>query len=104
MTPMGIDSQFDTATPQISNLDRCHRCGRPRAAHGIDWTCSSGRPVGGRPFVTLVIVAGLLTIAGLGALTASSATATSLGTLAAAGLLAGLTLLVCAAVIAGRRR
>lgn len=104
MSPMIADSQFQVETRHLSNLDRCNLCGGPRSAHGIDWTCSPGVSASRARSVLLVVAAGLLALAGVGLLTVTSATEMTLGTLGASACLAGLTLLVCCAAIAGRRR
>jgi hypothetical protein len=45
-SPAYVEPQFTTYDGQISNLDRCNRCGTFRSAHGPDWTCpASLRPV-----------------------------------------------------------
>lgn len=103
MSPMIADQQFRTESRQLSNLDPCNRCGRPRSAHGIDWTCSPGTPASNARFVLVVVAAGLLALAGVTVLTLTSTTDMTLGTLGASGCLAGLTLLVCCAAIAGKR-
>jgi len=105
--PAQAGTQFQSAPGSpggMSNLDRCNWCGSPRSVHGINWSCPSARLPRGRRYVVFVIAAAALALLGIGVLTASSQTATSLGTLGAAGMLSGLTLLVCAAVAAGRRR
>ncbi len=38
-SPIALASQFDTPHATVTNLDRCNRCGAPRAVHGADWTC-----------------------------------------------------------------
>jgi hypothetical protein len=103
MSPVIADSQFQTSAENISNLDRCNRCGAPRSAHGIDWTCSSDILPGSKWFVLFVGLTGVLALAGIALLTVSSKTSMTLGTLGASGCLAGLTLLVCGLILAGRR-
>ena len=101
MSPMSAVQQFQGVARQLSNLDRCNRCGDARSAHGPDWTCPVR--IGHRSVVAFVIGAGLLAMAGVVLLAVSSTTATSLGSLAASVCLTGLTLLVCAVTIAGRQ-
>ncbi len=103
MIVMSTVQQFADTGRAISNLDRCTLCGRPRSVHGIDWTCSPGRPVSGARTTVLAVIGGLLTLAAIAAMTVTSRTETSVGTLAATGLLTGVTLLVCGLIIAGRR-
>jgi hypothetical protein len=103
----GPGTQFQAAPGSpggLSNLDRCTWCGSPRSAHGMNWACPQGMELRGRRAVALVVVAGLVALAGIGLLTATSATATTLGTLGAAACLSGLTVLVCCATVARRRR
>jgi hypothetical protein len=104
MSPMSAVQQFQGVPRQLSNLDRCNRCGNSRSAHGLDWTCPAGVSPGSRRPIAFVVAAGLLAVAGVVLLAVTSATATSLGSLAASACLTGLTLLVCGAAIAGRRR
>jgi hypothetical protein len=94
--------QFNVTAGRLTNLDRCNLCGRPRSAHGADWTC--GRPSQVSHLVVAVVVAAALALGGIGLLAATSATATSLGSLGASCCLAGLTLLIAAVVLTGRRR
>lgn len=103
----GPGSQFQAAPGSpggMSNLDRCTLCGSPRSAHGINWSCPPGIVLRGRRAVALVVAAGIVALAGIGLLTASSRTATTMGSLGAAAMLAGLTVLVCCATVARRRR
>jgi hypothetical protein len=93
--------QFMILSSRMSNLDKCALCGRTRATHGIDWTCSSGRRRPGARRAA-VLAGGAAAIGGVLALTLTSTTYGSGGTLAAAALLAGLTVLVCTAVLHGR--
>jgi hypothetical protein len=104
MTAMSAIPQFQTASPQLSNLDRCNRCGAARSAHGVDWTCPQAVSVSKTRLAVLVAAAGLLALAGVAVLTVTSTTETNLGTLGASACLAGLTLLVCGAALVGRRR
>jgi hypothetical protein len=99
-----ISSQFETDTRQISSLDRCNLCGRPRSAHGADWSCSPAGSPRGTLVVTALVVAGLLALAGIGLLAVTSATGTTLGSLGAAGVLAGLVVIVCGAAVSLRRQ
>jgi hypothetical protein len=104
MSPMSAGSQFQTTIAHPSNLDRCNRCGAARAAHGRDWTCTSGIPLSNGRLALVVITAGMLTALGVvGLLLATSADIT-LGSLAAACCLGGLTLAVGGVALAGRRR
>jgi hypothetical protein len=105
--PARPGAQFQAAPGSpggMSNLDRCTWCGSPRSAHGINWSCPSGAELRGRQSVVLVIIAGIVALTGIGLLTASSPTATTMGSLGAAAMLAGLTVLVCYATVARRRR
>jgi VIT1/CCC1 family predicted Fe2+/Mn2+ transporter len=104
MSPMSAIQQFQGVPRQLSNLDRCNRCGDPRSAHGLDWSCPAGVSPGSRRVLAFVLAAGLLTLAGVVLLAITSTTSTSLGSLAASVCLTGLTLLVCGVTIAGRRR
>jgi hypothetical protein len=100
---MTTATQFQTPTSEITNLDRCNLCGATRAAHGIDWTCSTGTPVRHAHMIAVIAIAGVLAIAGVVILTVTSTTGTSLGSVAAAACLGGLTVLICAAEIIRRR-
>jgi hypothetical protein len=103
----GPGAQFQPAPGSpggLSNLDRCTWCGTPRSAHGMNWSCPPGLTLRGRRAIAVVIIGGLLALTGIALLTATSATATTLGTLGAAACLAGLTVLVCCATVARRRR
>jgi hypothetical protein len=103
MSPMSASTgQFVTQTSQITNLDRCTLCGRPRSAHGIDWTCSA--PRSRRAAAVVAVTGGLLALAGVGYLTATSQTPLTAGTLGWSALLAGLTVLGCVAALLGRSR
>jgi VIT1/CCC1 family predicted Fe2+/Mn2+ transporter len=104
MSPMSAVQQFQGVPRQLSNLDRCNRCGDSRSAHGLDWTCPAGVSPGSRRVIAFVVVAALLALAGVVLLAVTSTTATSLGSLGATVCLTGLTLLVCGVTIAGRRR
>jgi hypothetical protein len=104
MSTMSAIPQFQTASRRLSNLDRCNRCGVARSAHGIDWTCPQAVSVSHTRLVLLVVAAGLLALAGVAVLTLTSTTETNLGSLGASGCLAALTVLVCGAAFAGRRR
>jgi hypothetical protein len=106
-TVVRTGAQFQSAPGSpggMSNLDRCNWCGSPRSVHGINWSCPSSSLMRGRHALAYVIGCGVAVLLGVGVLTATSQTATSLGTLGAAGVLAALTLLVCTAAAAGRRR
>lgn len=105
--PARPGAQFQAAPGSpggMSNLDRCTWCGSPRSAHGINWSCPSGAELRGRQSVVLAVIAGIVALTGIGLLTASSPTATTTGSLGAAAMLAGLTVLVCYATVARRRR
>jgi hypothetical protein len=103
MSPMSAATgQFVTQSAQISNLDRCSLCGRPRSVHGIDWTCSA--PPRRRVAAVVTVLAGLLALAGIGFVTATTQTTLTAGTVAWAVLLAGLTVLGCAVALLGRPR
>jgi len=103
MMAMIADQQFETADRPISNLDRCNLCGRPRAVHGIDWTCSPGRTASTARVIAGTVLGGLLALAGILTITVTSDTAGSAGTLGAASMLIGMTLVICAAIIGGRQ-
>jgi hypothetical protein len=63
MGSTGTGPQFERWVGQTSNQDRCTRCGRPRSAHGPDWSCPSGRPRGAA--LAAVIAGSLLAVAGV---------------------------------------
>src|ERR1700722_12501553 len=103
MSPMRASTgQFVTQTSQISNLDRCTLCGRPRSVHGIDWTCSA--PRSRRANAVVAVTGGLRALAGVGYLTATSQTPLTAGTLSWSALLAGLTVLYSVAALLSRLR
>jgi hypothetical protein len=92
--------QFETRAGRLSNLDRCHRCGVPRSAHGADWSCPPG--LSGRGRLPLLAIGGVLSVAGgiLWGLSSSAAAAAS--TLSGLAFLGGLLLLITASVSGGR--
>jgi hypothetical protein len=103
-SPVLADRQFQSAARRPSNLDRCTRCGLPRAAHGIDWTCTrSARPDPTR-LVAVIVAVGILALTGVALLTLTSTTATTAGSIGAALLLAALVILICGVSLTGRRR
>jgi hypothetical protein len=102
--PAIADKQFQIAGRRPSNLDRCTRCGLPRSAHGIDWTCSRSAVPDPTRVVALVVIVGVLALAGVAVLTLSSSTATTAGSIGAALCLAALLILVCGVTLTGRRR
>ena len=102
MSATASDAQFQHRTTQLSNLDRCNRCGLPRAAHGPDWSCPTGHPGGPRTF--LLTVGALLAVAG-GVLWGLSGSAPSaLNTLAAFAFPGGLILIISTLVRPGPPR
>ena len=44
MSSTDVAPQFHRWVGQVSNLDRCTRCGRPRSVHGPDSSCPAGIP------------------------------------------------------------
>jgi hypothetical protein len=103
-SPVLADRQFQTTGRRPSNLDRCTRCGLPRAAHGIDWTCARPRVPDPARLVAGVVAAGIAALAGVALLTLTSTTPGTAGSISAAVLLAALVILVCGAIVTGRRR
>jgi hypothetical protein len=103
-SPALADRQFQTVARRPSNLDRCTRCGLPRAAHGVDWTCTRSATPDPTRLVALVVTAGILAIAGVAVLTLTSTTASTAGSIGAALMLAGLVVVICGVIVTGRRR
>jgi hypothetical protein len=104
VSPVSVDAQFQTTGRYISNLDRCNRCGRPRSAHGIDWTCSPARMTRGHNTALMALLAAMLALAGMALLATSNAISTTLDTFAVSASLVGLTLLAFALSVAIRWR
>jgi hypothetical protein len=102
--PAIADGQFQIEARRPSNLDRCTRCGLPRSAHGIDWTCSRSAVPDPTRLVALVVIVGILALAGVAVLTLSSTTASTAGSIGAALCLAALVVLICGVLLTGRRR
>jgi hypothetical protein len=94
------DSQFQHRTSHLSNLDRCNRCGLPRGAHGIDWSCPAGPPDGGR--TGLLIAGGVLAVAGAILWGVAGSAPSGLNTLAAVAFPGGLILLIATLMRPGR--
>jgi hypothetical protein len=99
MSATTAGAQFQHRTTHLSNLDRCNRCGLPRAVHGLDWSCPAGLPASPRAF--LLMVGALLAVAG-GVLWGLSGSAPSaLNTLAAFAFPGGLILIISTLVRPG---
>ena len=62
-SPLAVTPQFDTSHGRVTNLDRCHKCGAPRAVHGADWTCPA--PPTHKSALTMLYGGALLMVAGL---------------------------------------
>lgn len=103
-SPALTGRQFQTAGRRPSNLDRCTWCGLPRAAHGVDWTCTKTAAPDPTRLVALVVTASILALAGVAVLTLTSTTATTAGSIGAALVLAGLVIVICGVIVTGRRR
>jgi len=62
-SPASVEPQFHGIYDIQSNHDRCTRCGSPRSAHGIEWSCP---PMPRRSAATYPLVGGaVLTLIGL---------------------------------------
>ena len=94
------DPQFQHRTTQLSNLDRCNRCGLQRAAHGLDWSCPAGPPDSAR--TGLLIVGALLAVAGAVLWGVAGSAPSGLNTLAAVAFPGGLILIIATLVRPGR--
>ena len=94
------DPQFQHRTTQLSNLDRCNRCGLQRAAHGLDWSCPAGPPGSAR--TGLLIAGALLAAAGAVLWGLSGSAPSGLNTLAAVAFPGGLILIIATLVRPGR--
>jgi hypothetical protein len=103
-SPVLADRQFQTTARRPTNLDRCTRCGLPRAAHGIDWTCTKSPVPDPTRLVAVVVGAAIAALAGIALLTLTSATAGTAGSIGASLLLAALVVLISGVVVTGRRR
>ena len=93
------DPQFQHRTTQLSNLDRCNRCGLQRASHGRDWSCPAGPPDSAR--TGLLTVGALLAVAGAIPV-GSSRLGSWVNTLAAVAFPGGLILIIATLVRPGR--
>lgn len=102
-SPVLADRQFQTVGRRPSNLDRCTRCGLPRAGHGIDWTCTRSATPDPTRLVAAVVAASVLALAGVAVLTLTSTTASTAGSIGAALMLAGLVVVICGIIVTGRR-
>ncbi len=101
--PMAVIQQFDTSHGGVTNLDRCNRCGAPRAVHGPDWTCPA--PPTRRAAVAMLYAGALLMAAGLILRFVSGAPlATAQLTLFFVGFYGGLYLIFAGAITIGRHR
>jgi len=94
------DPQFQHRTTQLSNLDRCNRCGLQRAAHGLDWSCPTGPPRSAR--TGLLVVGALLAVAGAILWAVGGSAPSGLNTLAAVAFPGGLILLIGTLMRPGR--
>jgi hypothetical protein len=103
-SPVLADRQFQTTARRPSNLDRCTRCGLPRAAHGVDWTCTRSTAPDPTRLVAIVVAVGIAALTGVALLTLTSTTAGTTGSIGAALLLAALVVLICGITLTGRRR
>jgi hypothetical protein len=61
--PLAITPQFATLRGRMTNLDRCRKCGAPRAVHGADWMCPA--PPTHKSALTMLYGGALLMVAGL---------------------------------------
>jgi len=61
--PLAVTPQFDARHGSVTNLDRCNKCGAPRAVHGADWTCPA--PPTYRTGLVMLYAGALLMTAGL---------------------------------------
>ncbi|HEU5418374.1 MAG TPA: hypothetical protein VFV41_11850 [Streptosporangiaceae bacterium] len=102
-SPALADRQFQPIAGRPTNLDRCTRCGLPRAAHGIDWTCTKSATPDPTRLVAVIVAVGIAALAGVALLTLTSATATTAGSIGAAVCLAALVALICGVTATGRR-
>jgi hypothetical protein len=103
-SPAIHDQRHFRADGQLSNLDRCARCGELRSAHGQDWDCPASRKPGRAAAISFV-VASLVTVAGLIMLsTAGISSSRPLNTLGGIFFAGGLTIAVAAAVVIGKLR
>jgi hypothetical protein len=104
-SPATLDQRHFRADGQLSNLDRCARCGELRSAHGQDWDCpASGKP--GRAPAISFVVASLVTVAGFIMLSTASGLSSTrpLNTLGGIFFAGGLTIAVAAAVVIRKQR
>jgi hypothetical protein len=102
-SPFAVAPQFDTAYGRMTNLDRCHKCGAPRAVHGADWSCPA--PPTHRAALAMLCSGALLMIAGLMLRVVSGAPlATTQLTLFFVGFYGGLYLLFAGAITLSRQR
>jgi hypothetical protein len=101
---MLADPQFQATILHPSNLDRCNLCGRPRSAHGTDWTCPSAVIPSRAHRGLFTVAASVLAVLGGAIWALASAADITVSSLAAFACLAGLTLLVGGVTVAQRRR
>jgi hypothetical protein len=98
-SPAETEQQFRAYRDYPSNLDLCNRCGRPRSAHGPDWSCPP-KPARGVAAVSLFL-GGLLTLGGL-ILQVTRGADRALAQVIAAAIFVGVTLLVAGFIMARR--
>jgi hypothetical protein len=102
-SPFAVARQFDTSHGRMTNLDRCHKCGAPRAVHGADWSCPA--PPTHRAALAMLCGGVLLMVAGLVLRFVSGAPlATVQLTLFFVGFYGGLYLIFAGAITLGRQR
>ncbi len=102
-SPLAVTPQFDARHGGVTNLDRCNKCGAPRAVHGADWTCPA--PPTRRTAIIMLYAGALLMAAGLALRFASSAPlSTAQLTVFFVAFNGGLYLLFAGVITSGRRR
>jgi hypothetical protein len=99
MSSTDLAPQFQSWVGQVSNLDRCTRCGRPRSVHGPDWSCPAGTPQ--RPAFAAILAGSALAVGAI-ALRLSSAVVSH--QLAAGLFLAGVILAMTGLAMLGPQR
>jgi hypothetical protein len=102
-SPFAVAPQFDTSHGRMTNLDRCQKCGAPRAVHGADWSCPA--PPTHRAALAMLCGGALLMVAGLVLrFIAGAPLATAQLTLFFVAFYGGLYLIFAGAITLGRRR
>jgi hypothetical protein len=92
--------QFQTRSAQLSNWDKCNRCGSLRSAHGADWACPV-RPGRISAVIPLLVGSLLVTVGLILRLQIAAVQAPQQAALAAGAIVLGITLVV-AGVIGAR--